>query len=412
MIKLIIYIIESPYTKRDHHRFGVEIFQNNGFQTQVWDLTHIFHPDYTLVPLDHFSFDGLTVFGSRAEVSKHISLLNPAEVLVINTSAGWLDKLWFFKMLKKYNLKHAMVALSIVPSSNKDSISPKKTINKLLSFRLSKISLYYGVIKNLIIKKCPFALLRISPAVFFFVSGENSFNYYCFPVNSTTKVVWLHALDYDRYLEENKKPISSGTLNKGVFLDAYMPYHPDFALLGETNPLKADEYYPNLCRFFERIENEQNTKIEIAAHPRSDYRDPPKYFGDRRVHLGKTIECVRSAKFVIAHSSTAINFAVLYRKPILFVFTEEMAKNGYSRVVDNFASSLGKKSINIDKPYNIDWDQSLLVNEEKYSSYQNSIIKKTGTKEGLSWQMVADVLRDYAKNIHDINAQNKQEMRT
>ena len=51
---------------------------------------------------------------------------------------------------------------------------------------------------------------------------------------------------------------------------------------------------------------------------------------------------------------------------------------------------LGKKSINLDEPINIDWESELKVNEEKYLEYKNKYIKKPGTPELPFWQLAAD----------------------
>ena len=71
-------------------------------------------------------------------------------------------------------------------------------------------------------------------------------------------------------------------------------------------------------------------------------------FGDRDVIKGKTIELVANSSMVLAHSSTSINFAVLFNKPIMIIKTLGIGKMGNWNLTDKFADSLGLKDINID----------------------------------------------------------------
>jgi ribosomal protein S24E len=236
--------------------------------------------------------------------------------------------------------------------------------------------------------------LGVSSSALLLAGGELSEHYYHYPKDCNTEVLWLHALDYDLYLEENCKPFLHDVSGNAVFLDSYMPYHPDFIILGENNPVSPERYFPSINKFFNLIEQEQSLKVVIAAHPSADYSNKPSSYGNRMIYYGKTIGCVRSAKFIIAHSSTALNFAVLYRKPIIFIFTNEMSKAKEAIFIDDFASWFGKKPINIDVPYSIDWKQELTVDEKKYIVYQNTFIKKANTKEEYIWQTLVNKLKD------------------
>jgi hypothetical protein len=43
-IAKIIYLIESPFNKRDYERFGIETFIQDGFEVYVWDFTPFLRP--------------------------------------------------------------------------------------------------------------------------------------------------------------------------------------------------------------------------------------------------------------------------------------------------------------------------------------------------------------------------------
>lgn len=396
MVKKIILATESPFTLRDYKRFGIEIFKSNNLDVEIWDLTRIIHPEYNIAPPDPFSSGELKIFGVKNDVLRLVSKLDIEKTLVLNLNVGWLDRIWFYRVLTKYRVRFAVMALGILPTQHANAVTQtKKSIfKKLTAFKFSCIHSYFSVLKTRVMRRIPFKYFGVSAATYFLASGELSPGHYYFPVDKSTETIWLHALDYDLYLETNKKPIFQEPLNKAIFLDAYMPYHPDFVLLGEKNPVTPEKYFSSLNSFFSKVEKRLNTKVEICAHPRADYSDKPDCFNGRKLYFGKTIECVRSAKFIIAHSSTSLYFAILYRKPVIFIVTEEMKRNKLLGVfVDILASWFGKNAINIDKDYSIDWESELLVDEKRYEHFQTLFIKKADSREEFTWQILADRLR-------------------
>ena len=73
-----------------------------------------------------------------------------------------------------------------------------------------------------------------------------------------------------------------------------------------------------------KVEKEFDVKVEIAGHPKTDHDEFPSYFGRRKTVYGKTWKMIRDSKFIINRNSTAINFAVIYNKPIIFHTSSEI----------------------------------------------------------------------------------------
>ena len=180
----------------------------------------------------------------------------------------------------------------------------------------------------------------------------------------------------------------------GVFLDEYLPFHPDFIHLQMAHPTTAEDYYPLLRRFFGFLEDNYGVRIIIAAHPRSRYEELPNYFGGRPVIRGKTAQMVRESEFVIAHSSTSLNFAVLFYKPVIFITTNQLEQSSQGPFIHLMASWFGKQPINIDdQPIGVDWESELRINEEAYARYRNSYIKKDNSEELPFWQIVSNKIK-------------------
>ena len=93
------------------------------------------------------------------------------------------------------------------------------------------------------------------------------------------------------------------------------------------------------------------------------------------------------------HGSTAINFAVLFKKPIIFATTNDLKQSLEGPLIDAMASAFRKKAINLESTMEIDLKKELVINEEAYRDYKDSYIKKDGTEELPFWQIVANRLK-------------------
>jgi hypothetical protein len=244
--------------------------------------------------------------------------------------------------------------------------------------------------------------LGIRPATIILAGGAMSIDFnYRYPVSKKTEILWLHTTDYDKYLMERKTPVQSDR-SMGVFLDEYLPFHPDFIHLGLSYPSTPEEYYPHLCKFFDLIEREYNVHIVIAAHPKSNYEKHPDYFAGRPVIRGKTVELVQKSGFTIGHMSTSINFAVLFHKPVIFITSNKLQRSFIGPYIELMASQLGKKTINVTNPTLINWDKELSINEKAYMNYMHSYIKRDISEELPFWQIFAN----HIKNFNELHSNN------
>jgi len=209
------------------------------------------------------------------------------------------------------------------------------------------------------------------------------------PLGNRTEILWTHSYDYNIFLQESVQSLKPS--GNAVFIDAG---GPGDALEMGIELLSKDKYFPSLCRFLNKVEQETGMEIEIALHPRNDHTSRHAYFGKRRTIRGNTCNMICQAEFVMTHASTAISFAVLSKKPVLFLITDEyLAKPSFAEELTEMASWLGKSPINIDRDYDVDWERELRVDEVKYGQYKESFIKKEGTKEMNSWQVLANRIK-------------------
>ncbi len=381
MINKIIFFLASPLDKRDTDRFGLEILKQNGFDFEVWDFTAILNPERSkfYTPPDQSSFNECRFFSQKEEALAAIKKL-PAGIFVSCMLGHEYKSYAFFRALSKYRIPYGLYSYNY-PSFN---VQKKSTIRRILNITPVKLASY-------LFNAAPAKYIGIGPAsIVLAVGGE--FFVPKFSVCAETKILWAHISDYEIYLRVMQQSIPQDD-KMVVFLDQCFPFHPD--AIG--NPLfAAEEYYPRLCRFFDHLEAACGVHIVVAAHPRSQYEGKENLYGHRTIVRGQTAELVRKSRFVIMHDSASINYAVLFKKPILFI-TTDLLQQARMGLTDYMASLFDKKVLNIDQSYEIDFNDGLIMNEKCYEEYFNKYIKKSGTDDTPAWQIFADYLKKQDK---------------
>jgi hypothetical protein len=394
MITKKIFIFNStPFTKRDFIRFGGEIFKKNGFDVWFYDFSPIVYPELhkNCTFPDLYYPENHILFLNEREALKVIAELPPDSiVLMIPRFDSYTHKI--FQALTKTNIPYCVAANHSFPIWEKPEPPKFSKLIKTL-FSLNIITL-----KKIIYRPQIAPLLGIRKPALCIVAGDLSLerNKTKYLVSENTEILWAHTLDYDIYLKSKTKNLTPPD-NNGVFLD---PLAPQF--LGDTlafhieGPTTVENYYPSICKFFNLVEKELGLSIKIAAHPKSNHPPYPDYFGGRETLRGDSFGMIERSRFVIAQSSTAIQFAILLKKPILFLTTNEIETDKiFSEPIRTYANSLEKTVINIDTPLTIHWEKELYVDEKKYDAYIERYIKKRGTEELNTWQILANRLKHF-----------------
>lgn len=403
-MKNVIIFVESPFNKRDFNRFGIEILANNGFHVKVWDFCPFLHPllHKNYIPPDAYLCRELRVFQAQRDAIDSIKSLKHDEVLIISFLSFNTKTVLIYRTLSSSNINYGFVIGSALPSIN----SSGKSRNPLIASRAAKLfryirhrqpSLLITLLFRFITAKAPLTILGIKPAKFVSVPSLGS----SLPrlVSGKTDIIYACSFDYNFYVDSKTKPSKTnllGNLYEGqfiLFLDEFLPFHPDYLHLNVSPPCSPNEYYPALNHFFDAIELALNSEVVIAAHPRSNYDHHPDYFSGRKMFFGKTHQLVKQSSCVITHSSTAVNFAVIYKKPIYFISLEVIKRYKEYPVYDiheSMAKSLSKKPIIIDRQLDIDWQSEMIVDLNAYRQYLDLYIKSPLAPEKNSWQIFAD----------------------
>ena len=394
-IKRIVILVENPFCKRDYDRFGVEIFRENAFETEVWEISPITRPNacrQVSVP-DPVVYKGYHLFFRKKDVVKSIVKLQKESVII---SYVKLRKVTFFlyEALSTEKIPYGNVISGSLPSFSdmQGKLSLCDRIGKKLRLALNRSIM---INCNWILSKLSYLRPRthsLSPLFIILQCGETGISRARKIQNKTTKIIRSHSYDYDIYMSLRDERVSPDSGTYAVFLDEYLPFHPDYAILGLEPYSSAEEYYPVLCQYFDRFESQHNLEIIIAAHPRSAYENHPDYFNGRRSVRGKTAELVKGAKVILIHSSTSVNFVVLFRKPMVFLTTDRLNCSSPRYSIEAMSYFFNLTPVNINMPYQPDENKIRTIDNELYARYIHQYIKTKDSPCEAGWKIVADRL--------------------
>ena len=108
-----------------------------------------------------------------------------------------------------------------------------------------------------------------------------------------------------------------------------------------------------------------------------------KYFPKFVVKFGDTINQVRQSNLVVIHESTTMNFAVIYKKPLIFITNNCLNSSAYPfyETINTKAKLLDKRCVNIDNNSIVDIENNLEINKKVYRNYFENYIKFKGPKK-------------------------------
>lgn len=384
-LKRIVFITETRFCLRDYKRFGIELLQENGFCVEIWDLAAVLHPNISksCAPGDLFNDDIVTVFTDGAQMQNKLSSLSKKDFVITLISYRFCN-LEAYRALSRSGAEYAIFCAGALPLPDiKDSWQ-----HILLEIFSTLSSLRRLKTWKALFMKLPFGLLGVKAARLVLAGGHEYIKILRHPVDKYTEVLQIHSQDYDLYLKEKGSPCTERPI--AVFLDELFPFHPDWDIVEDRPSISATGYFSMLDNFFAMLEEKTGYEVVIAAHPRSHYEDLPDYFKGRTCIKGKTINLVRECKVVLVHSSTAINFAVFYNKPVIFLTWPGLYKTYNAYWISEMAKQFEKKPVFIDRDNNIDLKAELTVNEDCYDKYRNAFIKTKDSEDLPFWQIAAN----------------------
>ena len=392
-MRKIIYLIEQPLDERNFDRFGIQRWLDRAWTVEIWDFTPLTHPavwrDFLESKRELSEFSGYHPIASKNQLKKRYAALGDLDFFIDFTGEGYVTLRVKLSLIWK-GAKRVICAPGSIPAP--DATLQPRALEKWRGLFAKGVPFAARALAMALARRLLAGTIRPGLAV---VSGENSI---CAAGNAT-EILKVHSFDYDIYLRVAKVHGDGRLPPYAVFIDQDLCFHSDFIFQGMPFVVTPERYFPAVCRALRKVSGDLHLQLRIAAHPRARYFQRfADYFEGIPIEYGKTAELIRDCHLVVCHDSTAIHFAVLFEKPILFVTTDELLPTYEGRSILQAAAALRKSAVNLDRRLEgVDWRRESYVDAANYRDYRNKYIKIDGTPERPMWETIIDHIERAAK---------------
>ena len=348
-MKKLVFLGYLPLSKKLWEDYFIDYMIEGGIAVEYWDLSKVIYPE---IDSSHHPTDSIIrKLRDTSDLSERLKAESRTETLFLAQVTYEARSVPLFRMLKAYSCQTSFFARGNIPiptakeiASTRDNRGPLLArMIRVLKKVMDKVPHRYALFCKIIgITKTHDIVFKAGN------TGMQTIGVGARLEKSRARIVDINFFDYDKYMTVRAEKENLVEGDYCVFLDEYTPYHPDFLLLGIPS-VEPSKYYTSMNSFFKKLEAKFNTRVIIAAHPKADYKINP--YDGRQLFVMKTCELVKNARFVISHSSTSISFAVLFNKPLIFIYNDEMLRlyaDTYCEYSKHFAKTVGSKCYNID----------------------------------------------------------------
>lgn len=212
-----------------------------------------------------------------------------------------------------------------------------------------------------------------------------------------SKILRFHSWDGSQFINfKNRKKIKNKKI--ATYLSAFsINSASDSANYNTSRKENSKKILKSVNKFFNKLEKNFNFKIKVAKHPREEDNFNSPIYKNKKRFASKyfTSRLIYNSNLVITTMSTAISYAALFKKPILFIITNEHYKNisliQYTKNVSRYFKS---DLINIDlkKKFKINLnlsDQTL----SKYGSFKRDYLIHEKFKNSSNSQLLIKLLK-------------------
>jgi len=392
--KKIIIFLTQPIDERNIQRFGYKLLKKN-FDVKFCNISDVFNKNiikaykknYINNPTDNKNF---FEFNSYFQI---FNLLKDCKKAYFVDSTTY--KTVFFSLLQQYAILNKLKKIHITSCFLPKEIFASKK-EKLAYFFKKKNFLRKNIVKFIFnYLKVKFVNI-LSPAPnFAFIAGLKEVNSY----PKRTRILLSHCFDYDLFLKENEKKLLLSKNKFALFIDSLTFDHPElsFKKNNKKNPFEK-KYYADLKIFFYNIHKEFNINITIALHPRSNIhykKKINKIFTEKYFLIidNDTPKYIKNSSLVISHNSSAIQLAILWKKPIIFCHHNKM--NNYIKTyVSGLASALKKKSYDIENNKFTILKKDFNVIDKNYKNYTKNYIQSSPKSKISSWDKFSSMFKN------------------
>lgn len=404
--KKYVLLFLHMITERDVQRFGCDTFLRRGYDVNLvccWDTLYV-NSLKTFEIGDFRNAPGVFKPQSREELEQFIDTLSPIDLILMTVPLS-VGSFWIFQALDKRGLRYSCISLGAIPET---FLCKKGTLLNLFKCLRMKALEAYGFVRRLVAKirlmsAIGVPYLRLKAPLIFMRAGANRLAFsFPAPFISLSHVIYVEGFEcvWAKSSKGDVTPFIDGPYV--VFLEGGIGNQPDAKILN-LNPVdNIDLYFSDLQRTLSKVEKDTGLPVIIALHPKSSYSESEQrnFFGDRLAIKGESAALVKNAELVLAHYSTSISFAVIYRKPIIFLSNETFRNYQDGYYIYIFASWFDQEVIDMGE---IDLEQGepikiIPVSDKILDRYTHNFLCSHNAESGPIWDVLADKFESLTSN--------------
>jgi len=396
----LIILVGNKFTNRDYFRFNIDkLIDERNISVTIIDISICLKPDIDLSY--YYNFDSISLFPRfNIIISNSFNDFKSAILLQKNTNILSLlecdfKTLKFYKFIFQNGFPISVFGVGTsgnVPDFDYNKINTNSTIKKHFNSSIRRVlsftkRFYINIYIN---------VYGINKLKFYFLFGGNKAKSNFILIGKKTKIVKVNSLNYSNYLSVKESKNDFKGKEYFVFLDQNIVKSSDSSFRNESFEYDVQSYYRNLNELFKSIENYFNVKIIISLHPKANDKNFTLFFKKYKiVRLPSSIELIKHSKGVITSYSTAIDFAILYNKPIIMFTNNEINLYKYP-IIEAFSKYLDISVVNIDNKYNLRKED--VVNKANYGKYISDFLVNESDKS-LTFFKIYDTISNSINSI-------------
>jgi len=377
----IIFLAPLPARQSVFRRFFLDYLNEKGFVCEYWDTSSIF--SYKLDLKEDVMCCRTRKVASLTALWKKLRGEDSSRTIVIPQISPSLRTYLVRSLLGFLGFKTAFFGTGYLPTKSTKS---RGLVRRIL--RGGRMILIEGkgisVLSVMLLKVLSFVGRSLRFDVVF-TAGQYASELHR---GEASELVHIHHPDIDA-VQKSRTEKQLVEERYCVFLDQSLPFHPDWNI-HQCKTVNPEKYYKKLEGLFYEVERINPVKVVIAQHPKSVYTED--VFGGRAKEIGKTKDLVKNAEVVFAHTSTAISFAIIYRKPLCLLTYSEL------REVHPFMVGIMQQTKEILRCAILDLDEdneldisTLKVFHKGYEEYYRQYLS-VGDKSKTSAEIVCETL--------------------
>lgn len=383
-MKKITFITTQALNERNLKRFNLLLFIKDGWKVNYWNVQNVFYKNkfkntkkkYKILRVNNIKFNNIS------------SLIRAAFSTECSYYVDFLDNSFLSFILRKIlsykNNNRILIDSANHPQHNIKNLDFKLLLNQMKFFFFIKVVKFFFLT---ITRKIMLNFFNTDVYIHL-VSGKlariNSEKLY-----GKNLQLKSHSFDYNIYLENISK---KKYFDKIVFIDQDWPLPFELVIRSGKKFVTFNNYWKSLNFFFDYLENKFNKEVIIARHPRAN-KDIK--ISKKRIVYNFTDQLIKYSFLNITHTSAAVEFVILYKKPLIIISTNELQQNQGTGVYSDMlalSKALNKNILNIDRFSEIQLFKEIKVNNQIYNKYTNNYIKEIGSKNINSFLSLKDYL--------------------